>query len=76
MTTIEAVERGGDIGNRVRELREDALMTQEELAEAAGITKDQVSRIERSAQSPRFRTIKKLADALGVDARELRRGPR
>jgi transcriptional regulator with XRE-family HTH domain len=70
------VERGGDIGNQVRELREDALMTQEELAEAAGITKDQVSRIERGAQSPRFRTIKKLADALGVDARELRRGPR
>ena len=59
------------IGQRVRFLREDLLMTQQDLADAAGISRDQVSRIERGTVSPQFGTIKKLAKALETDAREL-----
>jgi transcriptional regulator with XRE-family HTH domain len=64
------------IGRNLRRLREDRLLTQEELAEAAGVSRDQVSRIERDEVDPRFRTIRKLAGALDADPRELTRGSR
>lgn len=59
------------IGGRLKELRERALLTQAELGEAAGVSRDQVSRIERDEVDPRFSTIRKLAQALQVDPREL-----
>jgi transcriptional regulator with XRE-family HTH domain len=55
-------------------LREDRLLTQEELGEAAEVSRDQVSRIERDEVDPRFSTIRKLARALDVDPHELTRG--
>ena len=61
------------IGQRLRALREEHLMTQAELGEAAGVSRDQVSRIERDEVDPRFSTIRKLAKALDVDPRELTR---
>jgi transcriptional regulator with XRE-family HTH domain len=64
------------IGRQVRALREEQLLTQDELAEAARISRDQVSRIERDAVDPRFSTIRKLAKALGVHPRELTKGGR
>jgi DNA-binding XRE family transcriptional regulator len=70
MPTMETVK----IGRRLRALREESLMTQAELGEAAKVSRDQVSRIERDEVDPRFRTIRKLADALGVDPRELTKG--
>jgi transcriptional regulator with XRE-family HTH domain len=70
MPTIETVK----IGRNLRRLREDRLLTQAELGEAAGVTRDQVSRIERDEVDPRFSTIRKLAQALGADPRELTRG--
>lgn len=57
--------------SRLRELREDRLMTQAELAERAGVTKLTISRLERGAHRPRFSTTKKLAGALGVSPRAL-----
>jgi transcriptional regulator with XRE-family HTH domain len=67
MPTIDTVK----IGRRLRTLREEHLLTQGELGEAAGVSRDQVSRIERDEVDPRFSTIRKLAKALGVDPREL-----
>jgi transcriptional regulator with XRE-family HTH domain len=64
------------IGRNLRRLREERLLTQEELGEAAGVSRDQVSRIERDEVDPRFRTIRKLARALEVDPRELTRETR
>ena len=64
------------IGRNLRRLREDRLLTQEELGEAAGVSRDQVSRIERDEVDPRFSTIRKLARALVVEPRELTRGSR
>lgn len=59
------------IGERLRELRERKLMTQAELGEAADVSRDQVSRIERDEVDPRFSTIRKLAKALNVEPEEL-----
>jgi len=59
------------IGEKLRQLRERNLLTQAELGAAAGVSRDQVSRIERDEVDPRFSTIRKLAAALGVDPREL-----
>ena len=67
MPTMDAVK----IGRRLRRLRERNLLTQAELAEAASMSRDQVSRIERDEADPRFSTIRKLAKALGVDPQEL-----
>ena len=67
MPTIEVVK----IGRNLRQLREDRLLTQEELGEAAGVSRDQISRIERNEVDPRFSTIRKLAKALDVDPRGL-----
>ena len=69
MPTMDTVK----IGRRLRALREEHLMTQAELGEAADVSRDQVSRIERDEVDPRFSTIRKLAKALGVDPRELTR---
>ena len=69
MPTMDAVK----IGGRLKELRERNLLTQAELGVAAGVSRDQVSRIERDEVDPRFRTIRKLARALNVDPSELTR---
>jgi transcriptional regulator with XRE-family HTH domain len=67
MPTMDAVK----IGGRLKELRERNLLTQAELGAAAGVSRDQVSRIERDEVDPRFSTIRKLARALDVDPSEL-----
>jgi transcriptional regulator with XRE-family HTH domain len=62
------------VGNNVRELRTLAALTQEELANRAGITATALSRIERDEAEPRPSTLRKLATALGVEPRELIKG--
>jgi transcriptional regulator with XRE-family HTH domain len=68
---IEEVVR---IGAQLRDARERALLTQEELAARAGVQPFTISRIETDKVEPRFSTIRKLAQALGVDPAELARG--
>lgn len=55
------------IGKKLREVRVRRLLTQEELAEKAGLSPSTVVNIERDQAAPRFRTIRKLAGALDVD---------
>ena len=59
------------IGRSLREQRVRRFMTQEQLAQAAGISARQLVRIERNQVEPRFSTILKLAEALGVEPSEL-----
>jgi transcriptional regulator with XRE-family HTH domain len=59
------------IGKNLRRLREDRLLTQAELAERAGIALSSLVRVENDQVDPRFTTIRKLAQALDVDHREL-----
>ena len=55
------------IGEQLKALRTRRLLTQEELAEKANVSAATVVNIERNNQEPHFRTIRKLAKALGVD---------
>jgi transcriptional regulator with XRE-family HTH domain len=56
------------IGVKVKRQRERALLTQQELAERAGIGLTTLNRIENDHAEPHFRTIRKLAKALNIDA--------
>ncbi len=58
-------------GQRVRHLRRQKDMTQEQLAEAIGISVDFMSNIERGVNAPSFETMEKLAQALNVAVYEL-----
>ena len=59
------------LGSRIRELRLSAGMSQEMLAEKAGISPNTVSRIEGGLTEMYVETFRKLAQALGADAGSL-----
>ena len=71
--TIEAIAALGrqSIGERVRRYRESAGLTQKALARAAEIGRVTLVRLENGEQSPRFKTLKAVADALGMEATDL-----
>lgn len=58
-------------GNRVKAVRKQKQITQEELAFRAGITTSQVGRIERGKINTGIQTVFVLAMALEVDPGEL-----
>ena len=64
---IEAVALAGRqaIGARIRQLRVSAGLTQQVLAQAAGVGRVTLVRIENGEQSPRYETLVSLANALG-----------
>lgn len=55
------------LGKALKELRKDKGMSQMELAQAAGITRETVGRIEQGVSYPRTDTVRKLCAALGCD---------
>ncbi len=59
------------VGDRLKRLRTLNALTQAELAEKAGLTTAAVARIERDEAEPRPTTLRKLAEVLGVQPREL-----
>ncbi len=59
------------IGDRLRDLRKRALLTQRELADKSGVGVTTVIRIERNQVEPQGSTIRKLAEALDVAPEEL-----
>lgn len=59
---------------RIRELRRERGMTQEELCERAGISVDAVSRIEGGKRTPNLDTLQRLSEAFGVPAAALFEG--
>ena len=60
------------IARRLKELREDAGMSQQSLAVSAGLSVSLVSQIERGSRvDPRMSTLAALATALGVSLDEL-----
>jgi transcriptional regulator with XRE-family HTH domain len=58
---------------RLKQLREEAVLTVHELAEASGVSDDTISKIENGQRVARPSTLRKLADALDVSPQELRR---
>jgi transcriptional regulator with XRE-family HTH domain len=59
------------IGEKLREVRTRRLLTQDELADKAGVSQSTIANIERDNAEPQFRTIRKLAKALDIEPTEL-----
>jgi transcriptional regulator with XRE-family HTH domain len=61
------VSQSDDFAGRLRALREQAGLTQVQLAEKAGLTLQGLGQIERGRRQPSWPTVQALARALGVD---------
>lgn len=59
------------LGQRIRQLRTDRHMSQEELAFKSGISPAHLGQIERAAKKPTVDTVGKIAAALNVPAAAL-----
>lgn len=64
------------IGEQVREHRDKAMLTQDELGKKAGLSGYTISRIESDQVAPRVSTIRKIAGALGIEPEELAARPK
>ena len=71
--TVEAIAMLGKqtLGQRIRQFRESAGLTQEALARAADIGRVTMVRLEKGEQTPRFKTLDAIAKALGIRVPEL-----
>ena len=59
------------IGKRLRQLRDQRFWSRSELAEKAGVSPATISTLEDDNHPAQRRTIRKIANALGVDPQEL-----
>ena len=57
--------------NKLKELREERALSMRELSAASGITTQTIYRIEHGQSNVRPRTVRKLAEALGVAPKAL-----
>jgi transcriptional regulator with XRE-family HTH domain len=62
---------GKVVGSNVRRLRIERKLTQEQLAHDAGIDLTYVGGIERGRRNPSVKVLGQIAEALGVNPREL-----
>jgi len=58
-------------GENLRRLREERGISQEQLANAAGLHRTHISLIERDRRSVRLETLERLAIALGIEPAEI-----
>ncbi len=68
-STVDEFHRG--IAKRIKALAARKKISQNVLADLAVVGRGQMSAILNAKQSPTARTLKKIADALEVDVREL-----
>lgn len=59
-----------EISGKIKKFRHNAGLTQEALAEKAGITLDFMSKIEVNIRKPSLLTLMKIANALNVPLRD------
>ncbi len=59
---------------RLKELRRERVLSLRELEERSGVSYNTIWRLEDGRQGAHPRTIRRLAEALGVEARELLKG--
>ena len=64
-------EWSGNIGKRIKTLRQGKDMSQEQLARLSDLTQSHISRLEKGQHSPSHQTVIALARALGVDPTEI-----
>jgi transcriptional regulator with XRE-family HTH domain len=61
-------------GVKLREVRLDQGLSQEELHEMTGVSRDTISRMETGDRpNPHPKTLRKLAEALGVSVADIRK---
>jgi transcriptional regulator with XRE-family HTH domain len=60
-----------EFGNRLKAIRLDRELTQEQFAELVGISVDFLSLIERGINSPSFEVLERMAERLDLRVREL-----
>ena len=58
-------------GERLKELRIERHLTQEELADKANLSAVFISNLERGINTPSFASLESIADALNVSAKDL-----
>jgi transcriptional regulator with XRE-family HTH domain len=61
-------------GRRLRELRVERALSLRALGERSGVAYDTINKLELGQRPARLSTIRKLAEALGVEPRELMKG--
>ncbi len=61
-------------GQRLRQLRVERALTLRALAERSGVSYDTINKLELGQRPARLSTIRKLADTLGVEPKELMKG--
>jgi transcriptional regulator with XRE-family HTH domain len=59
---------------QLRRLRRARALTQEELSRISGVSRDTISALEAGKREAQPRTIRRLADAIGVEPQELMKG--
>lgn len=59
------------LGDRLRMLRNKQGMSIRELETGSGVDKNQILRIEQGEADPKYTTLCRIADALGVSIRDL-----
>lgn len=55
------------LGNKIRQLRKEKKLSQEDLAQATGLTKSAISMYELDQRKPKYETLEVLADFFNVD---------
>jgi transcriptional regulator with XRE-family HTH domain len=61
-------------GQRLRELRVEQALSLRALGERSGVTYDTINKLELGRRPAHASTVRKLANALGVEPRELMKG--
>jgi transcriptional regulator with XRE-family HTH domain len=61
-------------GQRLRELRVEKALSLRALGEMTGVAYDTINKLENGHRPARLATIRKLAEVLGVEPRELMKG--
>ena len=60
-----------DIGSKIRDLREDADLSQKEISSMIPMNQSNYSKIERNVQEPNLFQLKRIAEILHIDLNRL-----
>ncbi len=58
------------IGNKIKEIRKDKHISQKDLGEKLGVSAAMIGQYETGVRNPKFETLEKIANALGVPVTE------
>lgn len=59
------------VGDRIRQLRDEKGLSQFQLSVDADLTKNQIGRIERAEHNTSLVTLSRIAEALGLELKDL-----